>query len=93
MDCRASDRCRRLLPCACAIHPLILDIAVRDNLALTSMYEKRYPAVEAEGLRKHFGATEALHGLDLTVPAGTVYRLLGPNGAGKPVTGLWLSFP
>ena len=48
------------------------------------MYEKRYPvAVEAEGLRKRFGATEALRGLDLTVSAGSIYGLLGPNGAGK----------
>jgi ABC-2 type transport system ATP-binding protein len=51
------------------------------------MYEKRYPvAVEADGLRKRFGATEALRGLSLTVAAGTVYGLLGPNGAGKTTT-------
>jgi len=41
------------------------------------------PAVEAEGLVKHYGKTTALAGLDLTVPAGMVYGLLGPNGAGK----------
>jgi ABC-2 type transport system ATP-binding protein len=41
------------------------------------------PAIEAEGLVKNFGKTKALAGLDLTVPAGTVYGLLGPNGAGK----------
>jgi ABC-2 type transport system ATP-binding protein len=40
-------------------------------------------AIEADGLAKHFGKTKALDGLDLTVPAGTVYGLLGPNGAGK----------
>jgi ABC-2 type transport system ATP-binding protein len=39
--------------------------------------------VFAEGLRKRFGATQALTGLDLSVPAGTVCGLLGPNGAGK----------
>ncbi|PXY28036.1 ATP-binding cassette domain-containing protein [Prauserella muralis] len=39
--------------------------------------------VVAEGIRKRFGETQALAGLDLTVPAGTVYGLLGPNGAGK----------
>ena len=51
------------------------------------MYEKRYPvAVETEGLRKRFGTTEALRGLDLTVAAGTIYGLLGPNGAGKTTT-------
>jgi daunorubicin resistance ABC transporter ATP-binding subunit len=41
------------------------------------------PAIEADGLVKHYGKTKALDGLDLTVPAGTVYGLLGPNGAGK----------
>src|SRR5882762_9753785 len=40
-------------------------------------------AVLAEGLVKTFGETRALDGLDLAVPAGTVYGLLGPNGAGK----------
>jgi len=41
------------------------------------------PAIEAEGLVKNYGKTRALAGLDLAVPAGTVYGLLGPNGAGK----------
>src|SRR6266545_7225455 len=41
------------------------------------------PAILAEGLVKTYGKTQALAGLDLTVPAGTVYGLLGPNGAGK----------
>ncbi|MFI7522794.1 ATP-binding cassette domain-containing protein [Micromonospora globbae] len=40
-------------------------------------------AIEAEGLRKRYGDTHALAGLDLAVPAGTVCGLLGPNGAGK----------
>jgi ABC-2 type transport system ATP-binding protein len=41
------------------------------------------PAIEAQGLVKHFGSTRAVDGLDLEVPAGTVYGVLGPNGAGK----------
>ncbi len=41
------------------------------------------PAIEADGLVKHFGKTRALSGLDMGVPVGTVYGLLGPNGAGK----------
>ena len=41
------------------------------------------PAILAEGLVKTYGTTKALAGLDLVVPAGTVYGLLGPNGAGK----------
>ncbi len=40
-------------------------------------------AISAEGLHKRFGKVEALCGLDLEVPANTVYGLLGPNGAGK----------
>jgi ABC-2 type transport system ATP-binding protein len=40
-------------------------------------------AVEVSGLRKSFGDTTALDGVDLNVAAGTVFALLGPNGAGK----------
>jgi ABC-2 type transport system ATP-binding protein len=40
-------------------------------------------AIEASDLVRTFGATRALDGIDLRVPAGTVYGLLGPNGAGK----------
>jgi len=36
-----------------------------------------------EGVRKHFGATKALDGVDLTVHAGEVLALVGENGAGK----------
>jgi len=41
------------------------------------------PAVRVEGVVKRFGATAALDGAGLEVPAGMVYGLLGPNGAGK----------
>jgi len=40
-------------------------------------------AVLTEGLGKRFGAKQALDGLDLAVPEGSVLGLLGPNGAGK----------
>lgn len=40
-------------------------------------------AIEAEGLTKAFGDTQALNGIDLQVRRGTVHGVLGPNGAGK----------
>ncbi|MDG4828592.1 ATP-binding cassette domain-containing protein [Solwaraspora sp. WMMD1047] len=40
-------------------------------------------SVITEGLRKRYGETAALDGLDLAVGAGTIHGLLGPNGAGK----------
>ena len=40
-------------------------------------------AVSAKGVRKRFGALDALAGLDLEVRAGEIYGLLGPNGSGK----------
>ncbi|MGH3208703.1 MAG: ABC transporter ATP-binding protein [Trebonia sp.] len=43
-------------------------------------------AVEAHGLRKAFGKVQALDGLSLAVPAGSVLGLLGPNGSGKTTT-------
>ena len=50
-------------------------IAATDRLALT-----------ATGLRKSFGDTVALDGIDLSVERGTIFALLGPNGAGKTTT-------
>src|SRR3954469_9344947 len=40
-------------------------------------------AIEAEGLKKRFGDTQALDGVDLAARQGTVLGVLGPNGAGK----------
>jgi ABC-2 type transport system ATP-binding protein len=39
--------------------------------------------IEAEGLAKQYGTTQALAGVDFAVPAGSILGLLGPNGAGK----------
>src|SRR5579859_5666580 len=43
-------------------------------------------AIEVRALRKSFGRTTALDGLDLTVRSGEVHAFLGPNGAGKTTT-------
>ena len=43
-------------------------------------------AIEAHGLRKRFGRTDVLQGIDLAVPPNSVFGFLGPNGAGKSST-------
>jgi ABC-2 type transport system ATP-binding protein len=40
-------------------------------------------AIRVEGLSKRYGKVEALGGVDIRVPEGTVFGLVGPNGAGK----------
>ncbi|MFE7278128.1 ATP-binding cassette domain-containing protein [Streptomyces sp. NPDC057623] len=40
-------------------------------------------AIAATGLRKSYGDKTVLDGIDIQVPAGTIFSLLGPNGAGK----------
>jgi len=44
------------------------------------------PSIEINGMRAAYGRIEVLHGVDLSVPAGSVFALLGPNGAGKSTT-------
>ncbi len=43
-------------------------------------------AIDVAGLRKAYGKTQALDGLDLSVAQGEVHGFLGPNGAGKTTT-------
>ncbi|MBA3587914.1 MAG: ABC transporter ATP-binding protein, partial [Chloroflexi bacterium] len=65
-------------------HPRVdhrhLDIPGRPDLSV------HQPAVELRGLRKSYGSTEAVRGIDLRVERGEVFALLGPNGAGKTTT-------
>jgi ABC-2 type transport system ATP-binding protein len=43
-------------------------------------------AVQTRGLTRAFGSFRAVDGIDLAVPAGSLYGFLGPNGAGKSTT-------
>ncbi|MGW3040147.1 ATP-binding cassette domain-containing protein [Kitasatospora sp. NPDC001159] len=43
-------------------------------------------AISAVGLTKSYGDKAVLRGIDLSIPAGSVFALLGPNGAGKTTT-------
>ena len=45
--------------------------------------ESKSPILSLRGIRKSFGPTEVLHGIDMDVFAGEVVALLGENGAGK----------
>jgi ABC-2 type transport system ATP-binding protein len=44
------------------------------------------PAIQVRGLRKSYGAVEAVRGIDIDVEEGEVFGFLGPNGAGKTTT-------
>src|SRR5262245_7515653 len=47
------------------------------------MTDTHQPAVVVTGVRRSFGETVVLDGVDLIVAEGTIFALLGPNGAGK----------
>jgi branched-chain amino acid transport system ATP-binding protein len=49
------------------------------------------PLLTVRGLRVHYGAIEAVKGIDLQLPRGRITTLLGANGAGKSTTLLALS--
>jgi ABC-2 type transport system ATP-binding protein len=44
------------------------------------------PAITVRGLRKAYGQKVVLDGIDLDIPAGSIFAMLGPNGAGKTTT-------
>src|SRR5207249_11038684 len=56
--------------------PATYPLSLHDALPIS-------PRLEMRGVRKRFGATVALDGVDLAVDAGEVHALVGQNGAGK----------
>src|SRR5689334_19035236 len=60
-----------------------IELKDRHNMAQQQTPEL---AVDARGLVKVFGDLRAVDGIDLHVPAGSIYGVLGPNGAGKTTT-------
>jgi ABC-2 type transport system ATP-binding protein len=50
---------------------------------MTTIAAGTRPALRIAGLRKTFGDTVVLDGIDLAIEEGTIFALLGPNGAGK----------
>jgi len=52
----------------------------------TPVGDKAAPVIETKGLSRLFGRHEAVRGLDLAVPRGSVFGFLGLNGAGKTTT-------
>jgi len=56
------------------------------QLEMTDLAQRVVDAIVVTGLRKSFGATPVLDGIDLTVGRGTVFALLGANGSGKTTT-------
>ncbi|MFC5792115.1 ABC transporter ATP-binding protein [Agromyces tardus] len=50
------------------------------------MTDTDHPVVTSRALVKRYGSHEALHGIDLDIPRGSVFGMIGPNGAGKTTT-------
>jgi ABC-2 type transport system ATP-binding protein len=61
-------------------HPRLVAV---PQLAKAKEPDMSEPAVVVHGLRKSFGAKEAVAGIDLEIAAGSLAGLVGPNGAGK----------
>ena len=52
-------------------------------MTTVATHHKTDLAVQVEGLRKRYGDHDALSGITLSIPRGSIYGILGPNGAGK----------
>src|SRR4051812_19793905 len=70
-----------------SLHTISLkEVTMPSSVMPTSRQNDGRPsptAVSTVGLRKSYGDKTVLDGIDLCIPAGSVFALLGPNGAGK----------
>ena len=62
------------------------DGRVRHLTGRAGVYGSRVVTIQTTGLEKRYGDRRALAGVDLAVPAASLYGFLGPNGAGKTTT-------
>jgi ABC-2 type transport system ATP-binding protein len=71
-----------------AIVPAMItnSIDVAAATAVARRTEGGEPVIAVRGLRKSYGETEAVRGIDLEVRRGEIFAFLGPNGAGKTTT-------
>src|SRR4029079_12678524 len=63
--------------------PHLLHLGAPRRDCLLDCRESALSDLRTFGLRKTYGETQALAGVDLEVPVGTIYGLVGPNGSGK----------
>ncbi|MFK7859349.1 MAG: sugar ABC transporter ATP-binding protein [Granulosicoccus sp.] len=65
------------------IVPKFVDPPITPWCAINDLNDRSQPLLSLRDIRKSFGPTEVLHGIDLDIHAGEVVALLGENGAGK----------
>ena len=63
------------------------EVAGLPDLSLTqAVPDPRVPALEVDGLAKHFGGLKAVDAISFRVARGGIHALIGPNGSGKTTT-------
>src|SRR5438309_12061518 len=77
----AGDRCSGIQVFRCSGEP-----SPAPEHLNTRTPEHPPPAIEAEGLTKHFGPRAAVDGVTFQVQPGEIFGLVGPDGAGKTTT-------